>query len=159
MKQRGFITTQITAWIAVAAAVAFLATGIALKVQTERLATKAQQFEAFKAQVTAAGKAAELQAKAKTQADQANQEKTDHENATLRRDVAALAGRLRESRASSGILPAPSPGAPSPDRITFDRTQLERTLQQLDAGVSGLIAEGDAAVTDLNSAKSWVKNR
>lgn len=148
-------------WIAGAIVVAAGAAGAsgAWTVQGWRLDAAKAKFATFQAQVKALGDVAVAEAKATELADIERKWRIDNENSKLRIDVAALANRLRDARASGGILPAPAPGAASPDRIAFDRPNLERTLQQLDAGVSAIVAEGDAAVTDLDSARKWAADR
>lgn len=87
--------------------------------------------------------------------DKAAKEKADAESKKLRADNAALSKRLRDERARSGILPPAPATAKRPDAITFDRASLERALQRLDDGVSGIVAEGDQARIDLDTAKRW----
>lgn len=65
--------------------------------------------------------------------------------------------RLRDLRASSSFLPAPSPTARSPQEATVLRAEFERAIQQLDGEVSRIVEEGDKARIDLDSAKEWVK--
>lgn len=83
----------------------------------------------------------------------------DADNAKLRADNTALAIRLRNQRSDAGYLPAAAATSKRPDLATFDRGGLERALQQFDEGVSGLLAEGDQARIDLNTAKVWAKGR
>ena len=152
-RQRG----QLMIYGALAAGAVILVMGIALKVQGSRLEAVRNEYEAFKAQVRANGEAAERAAKAKEASDKAIKEKIDNETSQLRTTAANLARQLRDSRSASGYLPPASATSASPDAITFDRAKLERTIQQLDEGVSGLIARGDQAVIDLNLSLKWAQ--
>lgn len=71
--------------------------------------------------------------------------------------LAADVKRLRDSRPS--LLPAASPSAPDPQRITFDRAELDAALRSYREGVLGLVAEGAAAVEGLDTAKVWNAGR
>ena len=142
---------------ALAAGAVILVMGIALKVQGSRLEAVRNEYEAFKAQVRANGEAAEKAAKAKEAADKALKERIDNETNKLRTTAVNLSRQLRDSRAASGYLPPASATSASPDAITFDRAKLERAIQQLDDGVSQIVARGDQAVIDLNLSLKWAQ--
>lgn len=144
-------------YAALAAGIALLGMGIALKVQSARLASCKQEFAGFQAQVKALGDVAEAKAKATELADKAKKEKIDRENIRLRSGNADLARSLRDARAGSGYVPAAAPGARNPATACFDRPELERAVQQLDAGVSGVVEKGDQARIDLDAAREWAK--
>lgn len=120
--------------------------------------TKKAELASFTAEVAALGRAAEQDASDAIKEALANKERTNAQNSALRRSNAALARSLRNERASRSILPPAAPTAKRPDRATFDRAELERAIRQLDAGVSGLVEQGDAARIDLDSAKAWAQN-
>jgi len=130
-----------------------LALGVA--VQTKRVESCKSEAAAFASLVEANGKAAEAKARAQEASDKAKKEKSDADYKRLATERNTLAKRLRDQRASSGILPAAPAGSASPSRACFDRTELERALQRLDAGVSGLVAEGDALGLRLKLAREW----
>ncbi len=155
MNQRGQFTLPLLGWVAVAAGVAFVGLSIALKVQSSRLESCKTEAATFKAQVKANGEAAQKAADAKIAADKANKQRTDNETTKLRAANASLARQLRDSRAASSFLPAAGSPAGRPDAITFDRAKLERAIQSLDEGVSGIVARGDQAVIDLNLSLKW----
>jgi integrase len=91
--------------------------------------------------------------------NQKEKERSDAENKRLRDANLSLSRSLRESRSSRQYLPAPSPSAKRPDAATFDRGELERAIQSLDESVSRIIAEGDQARIDLDSARTWAQGR
>ena len=131
---------------------------VGLGIQTKRVESCKSEAAAFVAQVEANGKAAQKAADDKAASDKANKERTDNETTKLRAANASLSRQLRDSRAASSYLPATGSPAGSPDAITFNRAKLERAIQSLDEGVSGLIARGDQAVIDLNLSLKWAKD-
>ena len=153
MKQRGFLTL----YLALGALAVIVVMGIAIKVQTSRLEAANTKYEVFVAQTKALGEIAEKKAKEKEAIDIKRKQEADRENVTNRARIADLSKRLRDERSRSGILPPAPSGSPSSQTAAFDRTLLERALQQLDESISGLIGEGDQAITDLNTAKTWAK--
>lgn len=160
MNQRGFIALPMMAWAAIGAAVVIAGLGVALKVQTSRLDAVRAEYAAFRAQVEALGEAAKREAARIEAADKDRKGKADAENAKTKRDLAGLYtayGKLRDSRSGSGILPAAAPGAASPATAAFDRAALDRALSGFDRGVTGLLAEGDAAIADLDTARRWAQ--
>ena len=92
----------------------------------------------------------------------ARKEKADADAAKTRRDLAGLYdayASLRDQRRLGSLLPEAAPGSPSPDRITFNRKGFDSALSGFDQGVTGLLKEGDGAITDLNAAKKWAQER
>jgi len=153
-RQRGF-----TLYLLLGALAVFAVGSAIIYWQQSRYDALNKEYAGFQAQVKANGEAAERETKRINTENAKKKEKIDNENIKLRADVAAIAKRLRDARAASGFLPPAASGSASPDRIAFDRAQLERTLQRFDAGVSGIVAEGDGALTDLNSAREWAADR
>lgn len=149
-QQRGF-----TLYIALAALLAFAGMAVALKVQSSRLEACKLEYASFQEQVRAKGVAAQKEAKRIETENNAKKEKIDRENKRLRADNVRIAGELRDARSRGRFVPEAAPGARNPERATFDRAELESAIQRLDAGVSGIVAEGDAARIDLDSARQW----
>lgn len=113
--------------------------------------------EAFRAKVELLGEQAKQKAKEQEAKDKLKKEQADSENKVSSDRIATLSRQLRDERSRTRYLPAPAPGSASPDRISFDRAELERAIQFLDGEVSGLFAEGDKAIVDLNTARRWAK--
>ncbi len=140
-------------WIAGIAFVVGLSSGAggAWWVQGLRL----DAVQAFVATTKAEGEAAKKLADATAAEDKRKKESSDHEYqatiASLRADVK----RMRDDRARSRFVPAAPAGSRSVGLACFDRADLERTLQQFDEAVTGLIAEGDADAVGLNVGRSW----
>ena len=161
-RERGFIALPAMAWAAIAAAVVIAGLGIALKVQTSRLAAVKAEYAQFKGGVEALGKAAELAAKTKEAEDAVNKEKADAQNAKTKRDLAGLYaayGSLRDQRARGSLLPEAAAGAASPGRISFDRAGFDSALSGFDKGVTGLLEIGDQGIADLDTARRWAQGR
>ena len=152
---KGFISLPLIAYVAIFAGIAVTFGAM----QTYRLKAKTAQYDSFVAVTKAAGEEAKRNVVRQMTADQKNKERTDAENRNLRNANAALTRSLLNARTSRGYVPAASPGARDPDRACFSRADLERAFQQLDAGVSQLVGEGDQARIGLDSVKVWAKER
>ena len=124
-------------------------------VQGQRLAATQARFDGFVGTVKAEGEAAKKLAEAKAAEDKRIKESSDHEYQTTIASLRADVKRMRDDRARSRFVPAAPAGSRSPGLACFDRADLERTLQQFDEAVTGLIAEGDADAVGLNVARSW----
>jgi len=159
MNQRGFIQLSIMAWAAIGAAVAIGGLSLALWVHTNRLESVKREYAAFVATVKAQGEEQLRRNKETIARDLKAKERIDAENRRLRSNLATRDLQLRQSRADAGYVPAASPGSASPDRAAFDRSELDGAIRQLDASVSGLIAEGDQARIDLDTARRWAQER
>ena len=127
-------------------------------VQGQRLAATQARFDGFVGTVNAEGEAAKKLAEAKAAEDKRIKGNSDHEYQITLAGLLADNKRLRDARAGSRIVPAAPAGSRSPGLACFDRAELERTLQQFDAGISGLFDEGDTNAVGLNVARSWAAN-
>lgn len=124
-------------------------------VQGQRLAATQARFDGFVGTVKAEGEAAKKLADATAAEDKRKKESSDHEYQTTIAGLNADVKRMRDDRARSHYVPAAPAGSRSVDLACFDRAELERTLQQFDEAVTGLIAEGDADAVGLNVARRW----
>lgn len=164
-KQRGFILPSgLTLYAAIGAAVVIGLMAIALKVQTSRLETSKAEtdtvtlaYKTFADGVAVLGNQAEEAAVLKNTEYQLNKEKADHENIANRTRISDLNKRLRDSRENSGsrLVPEAPSGAASPLVAAFDRAALDRALSIFEGEVTGIIEEGDRAIVDLNSSRTW----
>ena len=155
-RQRGFITLPFTAWIAIGAFVAVIGMGIAVKVQSSRLTSCQQESAAFRAEVKAKGEAA-LAESARINAENAKRkEKSDAERKRLIIANNGLADRLRDNAGRSS-LPETSGTAGSTETACFRRADLDAAIRGFTVSVSGIVTQGDAAVTDLDNAKRWAQ--
>lgn len=131
--------------------------GVAIKIQTNRLATMTDKYNTFVATTKVIGEQAAKEAKKRTDADKLAKEKSDAEQKTLMDANIALGKRLRNTRAGNSYLPPATPTARNPDAVCFDRTKFESATRQLDAEVSGIVEIGDSARIGLDTSKQWAQ--
>lgn len=124
-------------------------------VQGLRLDAVQAKYDGFVATAKAEGDAAKKLAEATAAEDKRKKESSDHEYQTTIASLRADVKRMRDARAGSRFVPAAPAGSRRVDLACFDRAELERTLQQFDEAITGLIAEGDADAVGLNVARSW----
>ena len=169
MRPRGFVLgTTALIYGGIAAGVLFLSMGAVTWIQTSRLETCQTEFAGFKATVKAAGDAA-IKEKARVEAEtKALKEKTDAEIKIALADNKSLAGQLHDDRARSRALSKPAPRAPSPARACFRGPIIDAAVArlvedasashgQLDAELSAIVGEGEAARIGLDGAKRWAQ--
>ena len=144
-------------WIAGIAFVVGLSSGAggAWWLQGLRLGAVKAEYAGFVATTKAEGEAATKLAEATAAEDKRKKESSDHDYQTTIAGLNADIKRMRDDRARSRFVPAAPAGSRSVGLACFDRADLERTLQQFDEAVTGLIAEGDADAVGLNVARSW----
>lgn len=144
-------------WLIGAAFVIGLSSGAggAWWVQGLRLDAVQAKYDGFVATTKAEGEAAKKLAEAAAAEDKRKKESSDHEYETTIASLRADVKRMRDARAGSRFVPAAPAGSRRVDLACFDRAELERTLQQFDEAITGLIAEGDADAVGLNVARSW----
>lgn len=111
--------------------------------------------QAFVTTTKAQGEAAKKLADATAAEDKRKKESSDHEYQTTIASLRADVKRMRDDRARSRFVPAAPADSRSIGLACFDRAELERTLQQFDEAVTGLIAEGDADAVGLNVGRRW----
>ena len=109
----------------------------------------------------AANAAAEKQAREKEVLDKQAKEKADAENQKAVSDLNATIGKLRAdaNKRRTNFLPATPTATASSDTACFNRPEYLGAYGSLVEGLRGLADEGSKAVTDLNTAKTWAKNR
>lgn len=151
----GFVTGN--PWVLIALfAVGFIAGGAgAWHIQGLKITAVQAEFDGFVASTKAQGEAAKKIADEQIVSDKLKKELSDHEHEITLAALRADNKRLRNARAAGRFPPAPAPGARDPETICFDRTLVERAIQQLDSEVSGLVAEGDENTLSLNDARRW----
>ena len=144
-------------WLALAAFAVGLVSGAgpAWYVQGLRVTAAKSEFAAFVSITKAQGEAAQREADAKAKADRQLKESSDHEYETRIASLTADVKRMRDDRARSRFVPAAPANSRSPGLACFDRADLDGALRRLDAGISGLIEEGDAGAVGLNAGRRW----
>lgn len=116
-----------------------------------------QRFAAFRAAVDAVGKAQEQRTRERIALDVKRKKESDRENLRLRADYNLVAKRLRDERASRGLLPARPTAAGGPAVAAFDWDQLDRAILDYRGAVAQLLEEGDQARIDLDTARRWAQ--
>lgn len=154
-RQRGIITLYVV--IGVFLLVAGM--GVALKVQTSRLASCEQESAAFKAKIRAEVEAAIAEAKRITDENNARKAEYDKKIIKLRADNAALAGRLRDSAGQSSLPAAPFAAGKPDSAACFNRGQLDSAIRAFTAGTAAIATECQSAVDELNNAREWAARR
>lgn len=124
-------------------------------VQGLRLDAVQAEYDGFVATTKAEGEAAKKLAEATAAEDKRKKESSDHDYQTTIAGLNADVKRMRDARAGIRYVPAAPAGSRSVGLACFDRAELERTLQQFDEAITGLVAEGDADAVGLNVARSW----
>lgn len=144
-------------WIAAGAFVLGLTTGTggAWWVQGLRLDAVQAKYDGFVATTKAQGEAAKKLADAQAAEDKRKKESSDHEYETTIASLRADVKRMRDDRARSRFVPTAPANSRSPGLACFDRADLDGALRRLDAGISGLIEEGDAGAVGLNAGRRW----
>ena len=125
-------------------------------VQGLRLDALQSEYDGFVATTKAEGEVAKTLADAQAAEDKRKKESSDHDYQTTIAGLNADVKRMRDARAGIRYVPAAPAGSRSPGLACFDRAELEQALRRLDAGVSGLVEQGDADAVGLNVARSWV---
>lgn len=120
-------------------------------VQGVRIHDLINQLEA----VRVAGHEAQAESDAKVLEFVRNKENSDNDYENKINQLNANIERLRVVHARSNYVPAAPAGSRDTGEACFDRAELERALQQFDAGVTELVKAGDAATIGLNVAREW----
>lgn len=142
-------------WLVIAAFVIGLSSGAggAWWVQGLRLDAVQAEYDGFVATTKAQGEAAKKLAEATAAEDKRKKESSDYEYQTTIASLRADVKRMRDDRTRASFVPAAPAGSRSPGLACFDRADLDGALRRLDAGISGLIEEGDADAVGLNAGR------
>lgn len=124
---------------------------------------KAEHNE-FVAETKAVGVVADLQGKLKNQKYESLKKDTDHEINLARSSISSYADELRKRAESPrrSLLPTPAPSTGDPERTDYDRSELIDAMgryteeeRSFEGEITGLIAEGARAISDINKVKTW----
>jgi len=122
--------------------------------------TANERYLRFKADVEAVGKAAQERAEAIKATNEARKAASDESYAKALTVLGADLERLRRARSSTNYLPPAPADTKCPEGwACFDRAALESAIRQLDAGVSGIVAESTEVKLRLDTAIDWAKLR
>lgn len=157
----GLIPSWLWRWLALIAVAAAFGWTCYLKGE----AHVQEQFDAFEAQVKAAGDRQNELTQQTIKVHKLLQENADAQaqTATASRDAAMLRVRALESAAaSSRILPAPAPGTASGNRICFAADQLDRgirvSLAAAQERFAAIAQSGQRGVDTAVVCSAWAKS-
>ena len=153
--QRGQFTLPLLGWAAVAAGVAFVGMGIALKITRSELATCKAEYQSFKATTESIALAAIARLKAEAVRQAGLRKESDDKYAKEHAALSAANKRLLDDRSRGDRVPAAPAGSKRPDLACFGRADLESALRRLDEGISGLVDEGDQNTLRLKMSREW----
>jgi hypothetical protein len=137
---------------AIAGAVALGAGGYYLHCQHVK-----KDHEQFVAQLKADAEAQRRGIEAKIARDRALKEDTDAKLQVAVTDLRAARQRLRDDRARASSVPPAPTASGSPHLACFDRAELGRAVDNLEAGVEDLVGEGAEAALILDAARGWAR--
>lgn len=103
------------------------------------------------------GEAAQREASRQALRNLNAKERVDDEYQNKIVTLSADVKRMRDERAGRGYVPAAA-DTENPNVACFNREKLERAIQQFDAEVSGIVAEGANAIAALNAARVWASD-
>jgi len=136
-----------------------------LTVQRNNARAKAENiqaaFDQYQAKVRVEGEAAKL----RVAEEIARSEREKNETvATLQGRLYLITrdrDRLRDARAvtDGSVLPALPAGAPAVDRASFDRTILDRALQDFIGEIEGFVGECDTAIAINGGWLNWYRGQ
>lgn len=132
--------------------------------QAHKTALVKAEYKGFVDETKRLGKDARDKAEREKAADKLNKERTDEESARSLTALRADRDRLRKSAGPVGrIVPAAAAAADRPDRITFDRAELDReireALENFRTATRGIVDEGAEARLKLDAAIRWAAPR
>lgn len=153
--QKGFIFPSLYIYLGIGLIV--LGLGIAVKVQSARLESCKAEHAAFVANVERLGLEAKEKAKQVEAQDKLKKEVADRELKKLRSLNDDLTKRVRDS-AGLSFVSRESPSTGKPEVACYESSSLDGAIRNFATGVSGIIEQGQSAVTDLNNAKQWASH-
>lgn len=122
-----------------------------------RVQAAQQEYADLQQKVKTLGEQAQQRAAQQAAEDATRKDQADEQN---RVTIAALRdqlSRMRDANARSRYVPAASPSASRPDLACFARADLESAIRAFADEVQGLVAEGDEARINLDTAKTWAQ--
>lgn len=122
------------------------------------------EFASYRGAVDALNQAAQDRTGARIALDKSRKETADAQNSAAALAWLAAVDRMRRAAGPvSPIVPAAAPGAGDPDRVCFDRPQLEReirgALEVFRESARELVDEGSQARLKLDTAIRWAAAR
>lgn len=133
-------------------------TGLAvIQIKNNRIDALIKEQAAFIAAIDIATKDAEIKAQQKEKQYAEAKESTDtkYQDTIARLKLDANSLRIERDKARSTALSNIARRSKDPDRLCFDRTKLERAIEQFEQGVSGIAGQSDDRDTKLIFIRDW----
>lgn len=128
-----------------------------IQIKNNRIDALIKEQAAFLAAIDIAAKDAEIKAKQKekqyAEAKESADTKYQDTIAKLKSDADSL--RIERDKARSTALSNIARRSKDPDRLCFDRTKLERAIEQFEQGVSGIAGQSDDRDAKLIFIRDW----
>lgn len=150
--QKGFIFPSLYIYLGLGAVIAFLyLRNSYLEVKVDLAESR---YETFVDDVAKLGNEAKLKAKQVDQENKLKKEKADEDLRKLRSLNNELSKRVRDNSRSS-FVPPTGPATGKPETACFDQQSIDGAIKRFTERVTGIVEQGQEAITDLNNAKQW----
>lgn len=128
-----------------------------IQIKNNRIDALIKEQAAFTAAIDIATKDAEIKAqqKEKQYAEAKESADTKYQDTIARLKLDANSLRIERDKARSTALSNIARRSKDPDRLCFDRTKLERAIEQFEQGVSGIAGQSDDRDAKLIFIRDW----
>lgn len=128
-----------------------------IQIKNNRIDALIKEQAAFIAAIDIATKDAEIkvQQKEKQYAEAKESADTKYQDTIARLKLDANSLRIERDKARSTALSNIARRSKDPDRLCFDRTKLERAIEQFEQGVSGIAGQSDDRDAKLIFIRDW----
>lgn len=128
-----------------------------IQIKNNRIDALIKEQAAFIAAIDIATKDAEIkvQQKEKQYAEAKENADVKYQNTIARLELDANSLRIERDKARSTALSRIARRSKDPDRLCFDRTKLERAIEQFEQGVSGIAGQSDDRDAKLIFIRDW----
>lgn len=128
-----------------------------IQIKNNRIDALIKEQAAFIAAIDIATKDAEIKAqqKEKQYAEAKESADTKYQDTIARLKFDANSLRIERDKARSTALSNIARRSKDPDRLCFDRTKLERAIEQFEQGVSGIAGQSDDRDAKLIFIRDW----
>lgn len=128
-----------------------------IQIKNNRIDALIKEQAAFTAAIDIATKDAEIKAqqKEKQYAEAKESADTKYQDTIAKLKLDANSLRIERDKARSTALSNIARRSKDPDRLCFDRTKLERAIEQFEQGVSGIAGQSDDRDAKLIFIRDW----
>lgn len=146
-----------TPYLIAALLISIMSSAAIIKTKNNRIDALIKEQAAFIAAIDIAAKNAEIKAKQKEKqyAEAKESADTKYQDTIARLKLDADSLRIERDKARSTALSNIARRSKDPDRLCFDRTKLERAIEQFEQGVSGIAGQSDDRDAKLIFIRDW----